>query len=511
MRAKSLQISELRQYMKILSRYVIRQHAAPFLFSFAALTGFMLLNQIARRLEQLVGKGLPWTVVVEYFILTIPFLVAMTISMSVLVAVLHTFSRLARDSEITAFRAGGISLGQLVRPVLAAATLVAVVAFLFGDQILPRTNHRLRTLMTAIGRTKPTFELKEHVINDVKRGQVFLRTAVIDQSSFSMRDVTIYQFTNRNTIAIVYADSGRIAFAPNEEDLLLNLFDGTVHEFERRNPGSFQYTPYQRYVFKLEGIGGGVFRREDDTFRGDREQGTCELENVVGEAKRQEWLASRRAEAAQRNGLRSLVGLPLVQPDTAAPSPRRSLYCRALTALMPEELEAQETPRNRRQSDSASAAATTRMNVPSRMSYLSSRTQRTQMNETRTQLDRKRGNERRAAIFLVEFHKKYAIPAACIVFVLIGVPLALRFPGGLGMVIGVAMAIFGIYYVGLIAGESLANRLTVAPFWAMWAPNVLLGTLGAIALWRTTLQGVGARGPDRRTRASRLRSSQSPS
>jgi lipopolysaccharide export system permease protein len=133
------------------------------------------------------------------------------------------------------------------------------------------------------------------------------------------------------------------------------------------------------------------------------------------------------------------------------------------------------------------------------------------MNETRTQLDRKRGNERRAAIFLVEFHKKYAIPAACIVFVLIGVPLALRFPGGLGMVIGVAMAIFGIYYVGLIAGESLANRLTVAPFWAMWAPNVLLGTLGAIALWRTTLQGVGARGPDRRTRASRLRSSQSPS
>ncbi len=484
--------------MKILSRYVVRQHAAPFLFAFAALTGFMLLNQIARKLEQLVGKGLPWSVFVEFFLLTIPYLVAMTISMSVLVAVLHTFSRLARDSEITAFRAGGISLGQLVRPVLVTASIVAVLSFLFQDQVLPRTNHRLRTLMTAIARAKPTFELKEHVINEIKPGQVSLRASMIDQANYRMRDVTIYQFTNRNNIAIVYADSGRIAFAPNDEDLLLDLFDGTVHEFERRNPGTFQYTPYDKYVFKLEGIGSGDFVRPyEDNYYSDREMGTCDLEDVFIEAKRQEWLASRRAEAAQRNGLRSLVGLPMVQPDTAAPTRRRSLYCRALTALLPEELEAQEIPRNRSQADSAPTVARTSI---TRMSYAGGRTTRTRMNETRTELERKRGNERRAAVYRVEFHKKYAIPAACIVFVLVGVPMALRFPGGLGMVIGVAMAIFAIYYVGLIAGESLANRLAITPFWAMWTPNVLLGTLGLVALWRTARQGVGARGPDRRSR-----------
>jgi lipopolysaccharide export system permease protein len=477
--------------MKILSRYIIRQHTAPFLFSFAALTGFMLLNQIARKLEQLVGKGLPWSVFVEFFLLVIPYLIAMTISMSVLVAVLHTFSRLARDSEITAFRAGGISLGQLVRPVLVAAVVVASLSFLFQDQVLPRTNHRLRTLMTAIGRAKPTFELKEHVINEVQRGQVFLRASMIDQANYRMRDVTIYQYTNRNNLAIMYADSGRIAFAPNNEDLLLTLFDGTVHEFERRNYGNFQYTPFQKYVFKLEGIGSGDFVRPyEDNYYSDREMGTCELEDVVIDAKRQEWLASRQAEAAQRNGLRSLIGLPSIQADTAAPTPRRSLYCRVLTALLPQELKAQETPRSSSQTDSTPAVVRTRI---SSTSHTSSRWTRARMNETRTQLERKRGNERRAAIYLVEFHKKYAIPAACIVFVLLGVPLALRFPGGLGMVIGVGMTIFAIYYVGLIAGESLANRLTMSPFWAMWGPNVLLGTLGAVALWRTARQGVRAR------------------
>jgi len=485
--------------MKILSRYVIKQHTAPFLFAFAALTGFMLLNQIARKLEQLVGKGLPWSVFVEFFLLTIPYLVAMTISMSVLVAVLYTFSHLARDSEITAFRAGGISLGQLFRPVLLAAAMVAVFSFLFQDQILPRTNHRLRTLMTAIGKAKPTFELKEHVINEVQRGQVFLRASMINQADYSMRDVTIYQYANRDP-AIVYADSGRISFAPNNEDLLLELYYGTVHEFERRDYGNFQYTPFEKYVFKLEGIGSGDFVRPyEDNYYSDREMGTCELEDVVIDAKRQELLASRQAEAAQRNGLRSLIGLPLIQADTAVPTPRRSLYCRLLAALLPPELEAQEIPRIRHQPDDSTAAVARTRITP--MTYASGRSTRARMNETRTQLERKRGNERRAAIYLVEFHKKYAIAAACIVFVLVGIPLALWFPGGLGMVIGFAMAIFAIYYVGLIAGESLANRLAITPFWAMWAPNVAFGVLGAIALWRTARQGVAAHRPDRRSKS----------
>jgi len=73
------------------------------------------------------------------------------------------------------------------------------------------------------------------------------------------------------------------------------------------------------------------------------------------------------------------------------------------------------------------------------------------------------------------------------------------------------MTIFAIYYVGLIAGESLANRLAISPFWAMWGPNVLLGTLGAVALWRTAQQGVRARDPRRLSKSWIFRSSPSTS
>lgn len=473
--------------MRLLSRYLVRLHVAPFLYSLAALTGFMLLNQVARRLEQLVGKGLPWNVVAEFFLLTIPYLIAMTISMSVLVAVLHTFSRLAHDNEITAMRASGISLGQMVRPVLAAGMIVAVVAFLFGDQVLPRTNHRLRALMNDIGRTKPAFSLKEHVINEIQGKRVFLRTAYIDQSSYLIRDVTIYRLTDQRTTQIVYADSGQIAFDSTQTDLHVKLYDGTAHEIDRRNPGTFERTEYGTYLIKMENIGREFVRRDNDTYRSDRERGVCSLEDVVRNERRKREQAARRATVAEQNGLRQLVGLPPLQPDTAVPLPRRSAYCSALEAAHVAPLEAQdaatEAPQDPQQ---------LRFAAPARRSYVTGTTPRAHMNESRIQGERAHAAAVQAAVYAVELHKKYSIPAACIVFVLIGVPVAIRFRGGgLGMVLGVGMVIFTIYYVGLIAGESLANRLSIPPFWAMWTPNVVFGTLGVVLLWLAGREGIG--------------------
>ena len=97
----------------------------------------------------------------------------------------------------------------------------------------------------------------------------------------------------------------------------------------------------------------------------------------------------------------------------------------------------------------------------------------------------------------VEIQKKFALAAACVVFVLMGAPIALRFPrGGVGMVIGVSFAVFGTYYVGLIAGESLANRLILSPFWAMWLANVIFTAVGIYFLVLVRKTGATTRGGD---------------
>jgi len=137
-----------------LSRYILRQHLAPFGVALGALTSLMLANQVAKQLPGLLGKGLPSSEIVEVFLLSVPFIVAVTLPMAVLIAVVRVFTRLAADREITAMKAGGVSVLRLMTPALGGAACVAAFTFLWNDQILPRSNHRLRTLQSEIHRTK---------------------------------------------------------------------------------------------------------------------------------------------------------------------------------------------------------------------------------------------------------------------------------------------------------------------------------------------------------------------
>jgi len=90
---------------------------------------------------------------------------------------------------------------------------------------------------------------------------------------------------------------------------------------------------------------------------------------------------------------------------------------------------------------------------------------------------------RSAAAYAVEAHKKYALAGACLTFALVGAAFGLRFPGeGIGFVIGTTLAVLSVFYVGLIGGEELGDRLMVSPFWAMWTPTLVAGAVGLLVL-----------------------------
>jgi len=471
--------------MSILSRYLIRLHVGPFLFALGALTGLMLLNQIAKRLGDLLGKGLPWGVIVEVFALSIPFIVAMTLPMAGLVAVLYATSRLAADSEVTALRAGGVSLWRVLRPLLLAGALLTLTAFAFSDHILPRTNHKLRTLYSDIARKKPTFSLKEQVINEVRSSRLFLRAATIDPATYALRDVAIFDLADQDRRRVIYADSGYLAITEDQEDAYLTLYSGVMHEFDRSDPGTFQLADFERDRVRIEGVGNELRRTLTDDYKSDREMSVCEMEASVLNARRDEVLARNRGAAARLNSLYALVGQPAVSPDTAVPLGRPSAYCRALGSwaswLLPPTLEAQEQrPAVRSFPGPRERTPPVARGLPPGL----------RASEVRAESDKVRMAQLREARFLVEIHKKYAIATACLVFVLLGVPTAIRFPrGGLGFVIGMSLGIFAIYYVGLIGGESLADRLT-APPWILWVPNAIFTAVGLLLLWRSRTAAV---------------------
>jgi lipopolysaccharide export system permease protein len=114
-----------------------------------------------------------------------------------------------------------------------------------------------------------------------------------------------------------------------------------------------------------------------------------------------------------------------------------------------------------------------------------------------TAADRVKDADRQADRYLVEVHKKWAISMACISFVIIGIVMALRFPrGGIGLVIGGGLLIFSVHYVGLTAGESLADRGFVSPWMAMWTPNIVLTIVGLLGLVRVSRESGSTRGGD---------------
>jgi lipopolysaccharide export system permease protein len=446
-----------RPTVRILSRYILRQHLAPLGYALAALTFAMLVNQVAKQFGNFVGKGLPWGIVFEVFALSIPFIVAMTLPMAVLVAVLYTFSHLAADNEVTAMKASGISIARLLAPVLGGATLVAAISLLWNDQILPRSNHQLRTLLVDIQRKKPTFQLKEQVINEVVAGQFFLRAARIDPAANRLNDVTIYDLEDPERRRIIMADSGRMAYTPGGTDLYLTLRDGEVHEVKRAEPEHFNRTFYVVNRIKVAGVGNELERTEHDEYRGDREMTICAMQDVVTRARQDMERVRIEALAAVEAELRRLSKLGPAPPpaaDSIPPSPSR--YCAVVAAikrfLFPATAQAAEA-------------------LPPSVPHVTSQTGAATASAYAQRL---RAARQRAAIYEVEIQKKLAISAACVIFALLGMPLAIRYPrGGVGLVIGTSLAVFSVYYVGLIGGEELGDRLIVPPFLAMWTPNLI--------------------------------------
>jgi lipopolysaccharide export system permease protein len=562
------------QSVKILSKYVLREHLGPLVFSLTALTSLLLLNYIAKSIGNLVGKGLPWSVIGEFVGLSVPFTFAMTLPMAVLVAVLYAFSRLAAENEITAMKASGVGLARLLIPVTIGATFLSVFMIGFNDQILPRSNHRLRTLMEDIARKKPTFALHSQVINEVSPGKLYLRAGHLDDASDRMREVVIYDLGDPSRRRTIYADSGTMALTAGG-DLELNLFHGSMQDLQQATPTELQRVYYAVNHIRVKGVGNTLTRSTNDTYKSEREMGICEMQHDVEISERTDLTVRQELRYALVNGVRmaatgSMMPAPLAPGMPGNPFvPRRSLgrmYCDLIQNLFHTNVaQAQGVPAHKPIPQSAgqapqagqalppsagrgpigarglppsagrapigaqglppSAGGAAIENDPSIIrpapvpapppmaahgvavpgeaapTPVLPTAAAASLSSISAVIDADRAriedNRRTNSTFNVEIQKKFAISIACSIFVLLGAPIALRFPrGGVGLVIGVSFAVFGLYYVGLIAGEPLAENGVISPFWAMWASNVVFTIAGIILLARVGRIGSTARGGD---------------
>ena len=283
----------------VLARYLIRAHLGPFLFALSAITGLIFVNAIAQRVGSLVGKGLPWSVIGEFLVYSLPHTIALSLPMSVLVAVLYAFSEMASSNEITAMQAGGVRPSRMMAPVVGLGVIATLTMLFFNDTVLPESNHALKNLLLDIGRKSPTLELREQVVNELRTGtgldRYFLTADRIDHETNHLENVTIFDGNDPMRQRTTYAATGEMAFNNARTDLYLTLRDGVVHEVQSEREGGFQRLYFERQIVPLREVGNELERRVGGSDRSDREMGFALLaENARS---REEQLDSVYAES----------------------------------------------------------------------------------------------------------------------------------------------------------------------------------------------------------------------
>ena len=453
---------------RTLSTYALREHLGPFAFALTVFTFIMLMNQVARQFQNLAGKGLGAEVIVQVFVLSVPLSVAITIPMAVLVATMAAFGRLAGDNEITAIQANGVGFHQLLAPTVGAAIALTLFTFWFNDHVLPESNHRLSQLMMEIQRAKPTVVLQEkRIVDPTGLGEYRILPDRIDRTTNMMYGVRIFDTTDLQIQRTILADSGRMDYTAGGEDAVLTLWHGTIHNRNVSNLGEYERLTFVQQRLVLEGVGTKIERAAELAgMRSDREMNLETLmENVRAEEEKIR-SARRELERATERHVMTLFDdtLAVARIDSAAALER-------VDSLAPAIVEPRDFGFER-----ALDEQRYRVSLVGRL------------NEGIDYAARQRNK------FLVEYHKKYAIPVACFVFILIGAPIGVRARrGGLGFAMGMSTLVFVFYYLALTGGENLADRRLLPPWLGMWISNIVFFAFGLWLLRRTARETASRR------------------
>ncbi len=425
--------------MKILTRYILREHIGPFLLAFLTITFLLIIDLVPKIIDHIIDKDLEVAVVFEIIGLNLAWMLALSIPMSVLVATLMAFGRLTSDFEITAIKASGVNLLRVLVPLLVAGALLMVGMIEFNDRVLPDLNKRSRLLWADISAMRPTLVFRSGVfITDIPGYLVLLDK--IDHSTSRVESVNITDTRDRTKPQIIVAEYGYLEMTDRGRNMRFTLYNGEVHSLDIRDPNNYRRVSFEEYVKNVSDVKSELVR-SDTEFRSDREMSISDMQDRVGKAR--------------------LTVEPFRQRMTAALEVRAShLFSDSFVVKQTDSV-----------TDSA-AFSQVRQDAATLLRQVERGYQQLQ------------SQQRVVDKYSIEIYKKYSIPAASLAFVLLGAPLGiLTRRGGMGVAIAISIVLFTIYWAFLIGGEDLADRGLMSPFWAMWIANILLGALGLYLLY----------------------------
>jgi lipopolysaccharide export system permease protein len=396
--------------------------------------------------DRLVGKGLDGWVITKLIAYNLSWMVVLVVPMASLVATLMAFGNLSQNNEVTIMKSSGISLYKMMIPPFLASVIVAILLFQFNNDVLPDANHQAKILMSDISRTKPTLSLEPGFFSQEVNNYAILVRA-IDQKSNWLYQITLYDYSNGAKINVVTADSGKIFFSKDQSKLLMDLYHGEIHESDVQNTTMYRKLEFEKHIIAMDGDQFS-FQQSGPTSRGERELSVTDMQAIADSLK-------KGLNQNQRNFNKEVY---------------RHLFIDSTNVNNPTQINSEN-----------------KLGRNPELIYLRAIDKvRTVKNIVMSNFNRVEWSKRELEKYEVEIYKKYALPVACIVFVLIGAPLGVMVrKGGFGVAAGISLFFFLIYWAFLIGGEKLSERGFFSPFIGMWAANIVLGVVGIILTIKT--------------------------
>jgi lipopolysaccharide export system permease protein len=451
--------------MKKLDTFILKSYLGPLVMTFFIALFILLMQFVWKYIDDLVGKGLEWYIIVKLLFYASSTFVPLALPLAILLSSLMMFGNLGEHYELVTIKAAGISLSRIMRPLIVVSILISGLAFYFSNVVLPFANLKFLSLLYDVREKKLAFNLKEGVFYTGIEGFV-IRVGKKEQDGNTIRDVMVYDHTkHQGNVSLTTAEWGRMELSPDKKFLVFRLFNGTNYEerIDLRNnelTRPFQRTEFseQYQMFDLSAF--QLTRTDENLFKKNYEiQNVTQLTRSIDSISIQLSADRKAYETGFMNSLQFSGNLDTVKrykADTLKkfnPSVIYNFKADTRAKILETALASAKSAKEN--------LATNRENIYNKSKLIYKHQ--------------------------IVYHKKFSFSIACFLLFFIGAPLgAIIRKGGLGMPAVISTLFFILFWVISFVGEKYAVEGVVPAWQGIWYSSAVLMPIGIFLTIKAT-------------------------
>jgi lipopolysaccharide export system permease protein len=443
-------------------------------------------------MDDLVGKGLDGVVILKLLFYASANLVPMALPMAILLASIMTFGNLGENYELVAMKAAGLSLQKIMRPLIYVIVITSITAFVFSNNIWPRANLKMKTLLYDVTHKKPALEIKEKVFYKEIDGFV-MRVNSKDKDGQTLYDMTIYDHTDKKKNSkIIRAEKGKMQMTKDERYMVLTLTNGFSYEemFDKNNKKaepSILRSFFDEEVIKFDMSSFAFIKSDESLFKDNYEMlNLSQLIDGIDTLK-------LRLNKRKKDYVKYVDEKLILRKDSIA---IKEINTVNYVAEFNESL-----PSDTNRADSTNFLANNIDYSQLKKDLLTGFSQKEKVKIIKNATNMARNlksysnivgldyssHDQRIIRHEIEWHRKFTLSIACLVLFFIGAPLgAIIRKGGLGMPVVISVVFFLIFHVLSITGEKIVKQGELEAFYGMWLATVVLAPIGIFLTLKAT-------------------------